>query len=205
MDAPITFSSQDEFERIIEYLLDNGWISYKGIFPSKQSNFYKGLRISKQRIEKIEGTFKKNEINNDKKELNESVDNIELKLRNVVSSTLIQMTGKSNFEDLFTGEPKQQVRRRIKLHLEKHPNQDINDFKSLAKSIQFCDIEHIKAILLKDEYWNFFEPKFKDRSSVEKYFNQFSELRHTLKHTRELTDLIAFEGKAAIAWFMMVL
>ena len=186
-------------------MLENGWILYKGIFPSKQSIFYNGVRISKQGIEKIEGTSDENEINNNKDELNESVDNIELKLRNLVPSTLTLETGKSNFEDLITGEPKQQLRRRIKLHLEKHPNQDLNDFESLSKSIQFCDVEHLKAIVLKDEYWNFFEPKFKNRSSVEKYFDQFSELRHALKHIRELTDLVALEGRAAITWFTMVL
>ena len=205
MDAPITFSSRDEFERIIEHLLENEWICSKGIFPSKQSIFYNGLRISKKGIEKIEGTAKENEIHSNKEELNDSVDNIELKLRNLITSTLALKTGKSNFEDIITGEPKQQLRRRIKLHLEKHPNQDLNDFKSLSKSIQFCDIEHLKAIIVKDEYWNFFESKFKNKSSVEKYFDQFSELRHALKHTRELTDLVEFEGKAAITWFTMVL
>lgn len=205
IDAPITYSSQDEFERIIEYLLENGWIRSKGIFPSKQSIFYNGLRISKEGIEKIEGAFEKNKINNNKEGLNESVDTIELKLRNLITSTLMLETGKSNFEDLITGEPKQQLRRRIKLHLEKHPNKDSNDFKSLSEAIQFCDIEHLKAIVLKDEYWIFFKSKLKDRTSVEKYFAQFSELRHVLKHTRELTDLVAFEGKAAITWFTMVL
>jgi hypothetical protein len=205
MDAPITFSSQEEFERIIECLLENEWIRYKGIFPSKQSIFYSGIRISKEGVEKIEENFEKREINDNKKELNELVDSIELKLRNIITSTLKLKTGKINFEDILTGEPKQQVRRRIKLHLEKHPNQDINDFQRLEKSIQFCDIEHLKTIVLKDEYWNFFEPKFKDKSFAEKYFDQFSELRHTLKHTRELTDLVAFEGQAAITWFTMVL
>ncbi len=105
MDAPITFSSQDEFERIIDYLLENGSdFSIKEYFLQNSPIFYNGVRISKQGIEKIEGTSDENEINNNKDELNESVDNIELKLRNLVTSTLTLETGKSNFEDLITGE-----------------------------------------------------------------------------------------------------
>src|SRR5690348_1422184 len=37
MDAPITYSSREEFERIIEYLSDNDFIDYKSINPSKQT------------------------------------------------------------------------------------------------------------------------------------------------------------------------
>ena len=178
IDAPITYSSQDEFERIIEYLLENGWVRSKGIFPSKQSIFYNGLRISKEGIEKIEGTSTEIEINNyNETELNNSVDSIELKVRNLVTSTLTLETGKNNFEDLLTGEPKQQLRRRIRLHLENHPNLRPDDFKNLSKSIQFCDIEHLKAIILKDEYWNFFAPQFKNRSLVDEILQSIQSIK----------------------------
>ncbi len=60
-------------------------------------------------------------------------------------------------------------------------------------------------MILKTEYWPFFESKFKDKTKVDKYFDYFSELRHTVKHKRELTSLILHEGKAAIEWFRMAI
>jgi hypothetical protein len=121
-----------------------------------------------------------------------------------VVEVLIRQTKTEDFENLLTGDAKQQVRRRIEQYLEKHPNQTKNDFKSLRKSVQFCDIEHLKKIILKDEYWDWFQSIFRDKLKVEKYFDQFSEIRHVVKHKREMTSLILNEGKASINWFEMI-
>jgi hypothetical protein len=204
-DSPITYSSKDEFERIIEYLLDNQWINCEKETPTKQSIFYHGVRINKNGIAKIEGGLNGKEIVVKENELNEFIDDLEDELRNVIVNILTREIGKDDFEALITGDAKQQVRRRIELYLEKHPNKSKDDFKTLSKSIQFCDIEHLKKIVLKNEYWGFFEARFKDKIKVERYFNHFSELRHTVKHKREMTALVLHEGNAAVEWFRMVL
>ena len=137
--------------------------------------------------------------------MNNSIDDLEIKLRNLIVRTLKEKTSKDDFETLITGEAKQQIKRRIEQYLEKHPNQTKDEFKSLSRSIQFCDIEHLKKIILKDIYWEFFKPTFKEITKVERYFDSFSELRHTIKHKRELTNLVLHEGKAAIEWFSMII
>jgi hypothetical protein len=204
-DSPITYSSRDEFERIMDFLEGESWINYDTKTPTNQCVFYQGLRISKSGIQEIENKSQKveNSIEGFKK-LNEVIDKIENKLRDIVVKVLIEGTGKEDFESLLTGEAKQQVRRRIEQFIDKHPNQTKEDFKLLKKSIQFCDIEHLKKVIIKDEYWTWFESIFQDKSKVERYFNQFSEIRHVVKHTREMTTLILHEGKAAIEWFEMI-
>jgi hypothetical protein len=80
-DSPITYSSRDEFERIIEYLLDNEWIDCENETRTKQSIFYQGLRINKNGIRKIEGDFQLNETKNiEFNEINDAIDKTEIKL-----------------------------------------------------------------------------------------------------------------------------
>jgi hypothetical protein len=146
-----------------------------------------------------------NSIDKGNSELNKQIDRIENELRILVADILIVQTGKEDFESLLTGDTKQQVRRRIEQHVAKHPNKTIEDFKLLKNSIEFFDIEHLKKLILRIDFWQYFESKFKDKFKVEKYFDQLSELRHVVKHTREMTDLILFEGKAALEWLEMVM
>ncbi len=203
-DSPITYSSKEEFERIITFLKNENWITYENKISTKQCVFYKELMITKSGIQKIEDKTKINKKNNEElKELNELIDKIENKLRNIIVEVLIRETGKADFESLLTGDVKSQVRRRIEQHIEKHPNLLFDNFKPLNKSIQFCDIEHLKKIIIKEEFWEWFKLIFQDKSKVEKYFNQFSEIRHVVKHNREMTNLILHEGNAAIEWFEM--
>lgn len=138
-------------------------------------------------------------------ELNKKVDKIESELRSLIGDTLIKETGKDDFESLLTGEPKKDIRNRIKNHLEIHPNKTIEDFKTFRTISQFLDIDHLKKIILKLEYWPYFSIKFKNKEKAERYFNQFSQMRHVIKHNREMTDLILHEGKASMEWLEMVI
>lgn len=138
-------------------------------------------------------------------EVKKKIDEIETQLRNYISETLIKETGEYDFEVFLSSESKYQVKRRIKQHVYKHPNLNVSDFKSIRRAIQFFDIEHLKIIILKSENWNFFEFRFQDKLNVEKYFGYFSHLRNVIKHNRDMTNIILFEGKAALEWLQMVM
>jgi hypothetical protein len=75
----------------------------------------------------------------------------------------------------------------------------------LKDAIQFCNIEHLKKIILKEKNWEFFEIKFREKDKVVQYFEQLNNARKAVKHTRELTTFVSLEGEAAIEWFGMVL
>lgn len=204
-DSPIIYSSKDEFERVVVFLESEGWINYSKKHTTNVAVIYQGLRITKSGIQEIEAKLRKTEkLNKDLINLNETIDLLEKKLRKIIIEILIQNTGKDDFESILTGEAKQQVRRRIEQHIEKHPNKTKEDFKPLKTAIQFCDIEHLKKIILREEYWGWFGTIFQNKSKVENYFNQFSELRHVVKHGREMTNLVLREGQAAIEWFEMI-
>ncbi len=133
------------------------------------------------------------------------VDIIEYKLRTIFVDILVNKTGKENYEDILTGSPKSDIRRRIKQHVDKHPRENIDDYKTLKNAIEFTNIEHLKLVILKETNWQHFEPIFKTKDVTEKYFNQLSQIRHPLKHSRKLTDLVKLEGMASIEWFSQVI
>ncbi len=162
-------------------------------------------RIEELAIEAKSKTEERVEGNTNIDNLNPQIDEIELGLRNLVVETLILAKGKEDFESLLSGEVKQQIRRRITQHIEKHPNKSRDEYKSIKSALQFCDIEHLKKIILKEENWKYFETKFTDKEKVQKYFDQFSEIRHVVKHSREMTELVRFEGKASMAWLHMII
>jgi len=175
--------------------------------------YLSGMGLAKyyaDRITELANEVKnRNKLNDDKdsetSDLNKKIDKVEIKLRNIIVDILTTETGKEDFQILLTGDAKSQVKRRIEQHVAKHPNMNEKDFKLLKDAIQFCDIEHLKKTILKPEHWPYFEFKFKDKSKVEKYLDQLSEARHVVKHTRDMTNFVLFEGKAAVEWLEMVL
>jgi hypothetical protein len=138
-------------------------------------------------------------------ELDKKIYKIERELRRLIGNTLMKETGKNDFESLLSGKAKEQIKRKLIQHVKKHPNKKYSDFKLLDRAIQFCDIEDLKKTILKPEYWQFFELRFQDKLKVEKYFDNLSELRNVIRHKRELTNLVMYEGKAAIEWLEMVI
>lgn len=174
--------------------------------------YLSGIQLAQYYVNKIKelANEAKNEENlnqnlDEISELNKKIDKIESELRSLIADTLINETGKNDFESLLSGEPKRDVRNRMKNYLDLHPNKTIEDFKTFKTISQFLDIDHLKKIILKLEYWSYFSLRFKNKEKVEKYFNQFSQLRHVIKHNREMSDLIFHEGKASIEWLEMVI
>ena len=60
-------------------------------------------------------------------------------------------------------------------------------------------------IITNKKNWLLFEEYFKSKSNLTDKFNKLSELRNCLRHSRELNEIILFEGKASIIWFQKIL
>lgn len=136
-------------------------------------------------------------------DLNKQINKLEVKLRTLIADTLFVKTGNEDYETLLTGDTKKRIRDGIKKQLDIHPNKTKEDFKSLRIALQFSDIADLKKIILREDYWSFF--KFNDKEKVEKYFSQLGEIRNAVKHTREVTELVLLEGKAAMNWLNMII
>lgn len=204
-DASLTYSSPEEFERIMAYLKEEGWIRWEKRNPTKATIFYQDVRITKEGITLLNNTGKQsNSVNIDTENLNPLIDNLEIRLRSIIVETLTKETGKQNWEDIITGDAKSALRTRIKQHTNNHPGTNSQDFAMLSKAVQFFDVDHFKKVII-NAYWTRFQSIFQDKMKVERFFDDFAELRHTIKHGRELTKLVSSAGKTAMIWLTMVL
>ncbi len=138
-------------------------------------------------------------------DLRGELDSLKSKLRYLIVDTLTSAHSKSDFESLLTGDAKSQVRSCIKDYLGKHPNSKKEDFALLKDAIQFCNIEHLKKVIVKEDNWQLFEVKFNDKVKLIKYFEDLNEVRKAAMHNRTITKLISLEGRAAIEWFKLAL
>lgn len=103
----------------------------------------------KQISERAEIIKKENQVvekvKSERRLIEDDVDIIEHKLRTILVDVLVHETGKENYADILTGSPKSDIRRRIKQHVDKHPKENIDDYKLLKNAIEFTDIEPIAS------------------------------------------------------------
>ena len=172
-----------------------------GKLHGEQLAEYYVKQITEKAKDVQESINKAKQIVQEHKLIEDDVDKIEKKLRNLFVGTLEKETGKTDYQDILTGRHKNDLKRRIQQHVDKHPSDSIDNYKSLKNSIEFSDLEHLKQSILKDVNWPFFESFFKNETDAKKYFDQLSHLRHTLKHSRKMTELVKLEGLSSIEWF----
>jgi hypothetical protein len=203
-DASLTYSSPEEFERIMAYLEDEGWVKWDTRTPEKITISYEGVRITKEGIAKLNGIGAQTALRGgDKENLNTFIDNLESKLRSIVAKTLKRGTGKENWEDLIAGDARSALKARIRQHVDSHPGTFAQEFALLNKAIQFCDLDHLKKVII-NAHWEHFQLIFRDKEKVERYLDDFGHLRHAVKHGREITALVQSAGNTAMLWLGMV-
>ncbi|MGQ0739853.1 MAG: hypothetical protein ACT4OJ_12410 [Bacteroidota bacterium] len=186
-------------EKPISFQVDTYHFGGNGLSGHKLAKYY--IDTIKELSNKF--LLKKEPETSSGKRMGEEIDKIEKRLRNIVVETLCQKIGERDYEVLITGEAKTQIRSRIKEHVALHPNLQVSDFRSIDRAIQFCDIDHLKKVIIRDIYWNHFENVFKEKEKVVKYFEGFNNLRKAVMHNREMSMLIKHEGNAAIEWLNM--
>ncbi|MBD2463397.1 DUF262 domain-containing protein [Oscillatoria sp. FACHB-1407] len=94
---------------------------------------------------------------------------------------------------------------RAQKYLRDNPSEDPEEFKSLEKQLQFFDISEYCELMISSSNWQYFEPYFGSKGAVQSRFTQLQNLRNTLAHNRDLTDVIIKDGEAAILWFSSIL
>lgn len=193
----------ENLEKPIHFQIDS-YAQGGKLHGEQLAEYYVEQIIEKARLIKQNNKIAE-KLKSDIKLIEEEVDAIEKKLRAVFVDTLETASGKKKYQEIITGSSKSDLRRRIKQHVDLHPKESSEDYDLLKDAIDFADIEHLKLIILKDTNWQYFESIFKTKAATEKYFNQLSQLRHTLKHSRKLTELVKLEGMASLEWFNQVI
>ncbi len=88
-----------------------------------------------------------------------------------------------------------------------HKNAAFNSqsYETLAGKLEYADMRELQDTILSKPLWPRFEPRFVNKESTTTKFDQLSELRNCLSHSRTIDDITRKEGEAAILWFQKVL
>ena len=185
----------------------SGYVKYEPIDYSPEYLVLEFFNLQKEfmeylRIEDVEKSVQSIDIDklSEMKEteiidqLERRVDNIEVKLRQLIKSRMISHDPK--FWDKVTNTIlKENVGDRIKKKLSDNPmikEKDIDVF-------DFFTILNYKQII--SEFWVVFEPIFRSKSDVKEKFEDLSDLRNALKHNQKLIPYEVKKGEVVLMWF----
>jgi hypothetical protein len=97
------------------------------------------------------------------------------------------------------------IEERIKKYFKDNPSEDRLLFQTVERKINFFDVSEYCQLIISGQNWQYFESTFGDKSALQNRFSQLQNLRNTLAHNRDLTDVVIKDGEAAILWFSSAL
>lgn len=133
------------------------------------------------------------------RDLDERVEAVELRIRELISSTLKDDPGQLPQHILKL------INDRIEKAAKKNPAMDIANFQTLQHKTEFFDLRDLQQTIVSGQVWPKFEKRFVNFVSLNLKFDQLAELRNGIRHSRTVTEIVRKEGEAAILWFDEVL
>ncbi len=133
------------------------------------------------------------------------VEETEIALRKLILDVAEENEEDINPKAYIPGHVVNKLNGRIDKHLKDHPCDSKEDCSTLERRLQFFDLSEYCELISSKDNWLYFEPHFGHKATLQQRFSQLQNLRNTLAHNRELTDVIVKDGEAAILWFSGVL
>ncbi len=133
------------------------------------------------------------------RELDESIEKIELLLRKIVVQAL---------NDNYSKLPQHLLRKvdeRIQKAAKKNAALDIDYYKKLDGKLEFFDLRELQDTIASKALWNQFSRLFNNKETLNVKFNQLAEARNAIRHSRAVDEITRKEGEAAILWFKQVI
>jgi hypothetical protein len=129
------------------------------------------------------------------RELDEKVEQVELGLRRLITEALGGDASK------LPPHVSQQIEERLQLSTRRTPALEPDQYETLAGKLEYSDLREIQATITSKSLWHAFEPRFGTKDRAVAKFDQFAQLRNSLRHSRTVDEITRKEGEAAILWF----
>jgi hypothetical protein len=133
------------------------------------------------------------------RELDESIELVELELRTVISNVL------DNDPAQVPQHIALKADERIQRAMRKNAALDADYYQTLKGKLEFFDLRELQDTIANKALWPLFEPRFINKVALTTKFDQLAELRNTIRHSRNVDEITRKEGEASILWFEQVL
>jgi hypothetical protein len=126
------------------------------------------------------------------RELDQKVEDVELALRSRISDTL------GGDASRLPPHVIQKAEERILAAAKKNAILDPDEYKVLARRLEYCDLRELQDTILSKALWPDFATCFLNREALATKFGQLSEIRNSIRHSRTVDEITRMEGEAAI-------
>ena len=167
--------------------------------PSDYENFVEERR--RAFLEGIESLLVKErlDLSPQLRELDAWIEMVELGIRSTVFEAL-----KGDVNSIPT-HILQKIDERIRMAIRRNPALDSNHYNSLAGRLEYADLRELEDIIVNRALWENFESTFGGKGILATRFQQLSELRNGIRHSRSVDEITRMEGEAALLWFEKIL
>jgi len=131
------------------------------------------------------------------KELDSKIESLELKFRD----TIAEKIDDEQFNIQVPPHILEKVNKRIQNTLRKNPGLNPEDFRQSRKRLDYFDLQEYCDLIISRDTWEKFEPNFRNKQLLQEKFSKLGELRNSIRHSRDVSEVTILEGKAAIIWF----
>lgn len=139
------------------------------------------------------------EISPHLRDLDESIQQVELELRKRIEQTLDSDVA------LIPPHVANKVDERLQRAHSKNAAMDPEHYETLHGQLEFFDLRELYDTIANRNLWPRFEGLFGNKQTLERRFDQLSELRNGIRHSRHVDEVAQKEGEAAIVWFERLL
>ncbi len=139
----------------------------------------------------------KNEIAPHHKRLDDRIEAIELRLRDIIGERL------DSDGSLLPPHVSAKARERIQAAARKQPG-PAGTQQELAGQLEYLDFRELQDSITTKQLWPRFESIFGTKETLISRFGQLAELRNAIRHSRTIGDVTIKDGEAALLWFEQV-
>ena len=130
--------------------------------------------------------------------LDERVEAVELRLREVVAETL------GDDASRLPTHVTQKINERSSAATRKNPRL-AGSTPRLVDKLAFCDLKELEDTIGARSLWPLFESRFQSKGVLATRWAQLTELRNAIRHSRPMNQVTRKDGEAALLWFSEVL
>jgi HJR/Mrr/RecB family endonuclease len=133
------------------------------------------------------------------KELDSRIEAIELKIRALITLTLGDDPNRLPYHI------NQKVDERLASAAKKNVTLNLREYRRLPRKLEFFDLRELADSIVNKSLWPEFQALFVNKETFLGKFDQLSELRNGIRHSRTIDAIVHMEGEAGILWFENVL
>jgi len=129
------------------------------------------------------------------RELDGRIESVELELRRRIGQAL------RNDSRRLPSHILQRLQARVATAIRRNPELDQTYYGTLSGQLTYADLRDLEDAIKNRTIWPMFEEMFGTKEMVGNRFQQFANLRNSIRHSRAVDNITRMEGEAATIWF----